>query len=260
MIETFQTPGWSVELAAISILLGDETEARRAFEFVTVDDVACLPRNWNWLSNMVHHSEVCAILGDNRRAVTLYRQLLPYAGRNVSKPNSFGAADCQLGLLATTLGHWNDAEAHFEAALRLNEHFRLPSAVAHTERSYGVMLLARRRRGDAARARDLLQRALTRYADLAMPYRVAEVEALLTDRGLPALTSPTYPVGLTMREVEVLRLIAAGRSNREIAEALYLSIRTVERHITNLYAKIDACGKADATAFAIRHGLVLPNS
>jgi predicted ATPase/DNA-binding CsgD family transcriptional regulator len=62
--------------------------------------------------------------------------------------------------------------------------------------------------------------------------------------------------GLTYREAEVLRLVARGQSNKEIAAELVVSVRTVERHVTNLYAKIDARGKADATAFAIRHGLV----
>ena len=50
--------------------------------------------------------------------------------------------------------------------------------------------------------------------------------------------------------------IAAGRTNQEIAEDLILSIRTVERHITNLYGKIGARGKADATTYALRQGLV----
>ena len=62
--------------------------------------------------------------------------------------------------------------------------------------------------------------------------------------------------GLTSRETEVLRLVAQGQSNKEIAAELVLSVRTVERHITNLYGKIDARGKADATAYAIHHGLV----
>jgi DNA-binding CsgD family transcriptional regulator len=52
-----------------------------------------------------------------------------------------------------------------------------------------------------------------------------------------------------------LRLVASGRSNREIAEELVLSVRKVERHVTNLYAKIGARGKADAIAYAFRHGL-----
>jgi DNA-binding NarL/FixJ family response regulator len=63
------------------------------------------------------------------------------------------------------------------------------------------------------------------------------------------------PGGLTRREVEITVLIASGLSNREIADRLVLSVRTVERHINNLYAKIGARGKADATAYAFRHGL-----
>lgn len=60
---------------------------------------------------------------------------------------------------------------------------------------------------------------------------------------------------LTPREAEVLRLIAAGCSTLEIAAALVISDHTVERHVTNLYGKIGATNRADATAFAFRHGL-----
>ena len=60
---------------------------------------------------------------------------------------------------------------------------------------------------------------------------------------------------LTERECEVLRLIAGGATNREIAERLVISGRTVERHITHIYGKIGARGKADATAFALRHSM-----
>ena len=59
---------------------------------------------------------------------------------------------------------------------------------------------------------------------------------------------------LTPREVEVLQLIAAGYSNRRIADALFLSPRTVERHIANIYIKIDVHTKAEATAWALIQG------
>jgi len=64
------------------------------------------------------------------------------------------------------------------------------------------------------------------------------------------------PDGLTPREVEVLQLLARGRSTRDIADELVLSVRTVGRHITNIYAKIDAHGRADAAAYALRHNLL----
>jgi pimeloyl-ACP methyl ester carboxylesterase/DNA-binding CsgD family transcriptional regulator len=60
---------------------------------------------------------------------------------------------------------------------------------------------------------------------------------------------------LTPRESDVLRLIARGRTNREISEDLVLSERTVARHITNIYAKLNLRSKAEATAYALRHEL-----
>ncbi len=56
----------------------------------------------------------------------------------------------------------------------------------------------------------------------------------------------------------MLRLIAVGKSSRDVAEELVLSIRTVERHITNIYGKINARGRADATAYALGHELLDP--
>jgi predicted ATPase/class 3 adenylate cyclase/DNA-binding CsgD family transcriptional regulator len=65
----------------------------------------------------------------------------------------------------------------------------------------------------------------------------------------------TPPNGLTAREVEVLQLIAAGCTSQEIADRLVISIHTVERHITHVYQKIGARGRAEATAFALTHAL-----
>jgi len=95
---------------------------------------------------------------------------------------------------------------------------------------------------------------------------LAEAHTLVTSG-----TSPSPPTGsgrhaaadtsasLSEREVEVLRLLASGRSNAEIAAELVLSVRTVEKHVANIYAKIGARGRADAATYALRHGL-LPTS
>lgn len=73
----------------------------------------------------------------------------------------------------------------------------------------------------------------------------------------PATGSPpTLPGRLTRREAEVLGLLAQGLSNKEIAAVLWLSERTVERHITGLYRKIEVDRRSEATAYALRHGLV----
>ena len=69
-------------------------------------------------------------------------------------------------------------------------------------------------------------------------------------------TRPALPAGLTEREVEVLRLIAAGMTNNQIAGELYLSVKTVSRHLSNIFTKIGVTSRAGATAFAFEHGLV----
>lgn len=65
-----------------------------------------------------------------------------------------------------------------------------------------------------------------------------------------------YSDGLTEREVEVLRRLAGGQTNGEIAGELHVSVRTVERHVANIYAKIGTRGRANATAYALTHNLI----
>lgn len=72
----------------------------------------------------------------------------------------------------------------------------------------------------------------------------------------PAGRAPTAAGGLTGREIEVVRLVAAGRTNRAIAGELFLSEKTVARHLSNIYAKLDVSSRTAAAAYAYEHGLV----
>ncbi len=74
--------------------------------------------------------------------------------------------------------------------------------------------------------------------------------------GITAAVEASGEGGLTAREVEVLRLVAQGRANKEIAAALGLSVHTVERHLTNLYPKIGCRSRTEAAAYAINHHLI----
>jgi non-specific serine/threonine protein kinase len=78
----------------------------------------------------------------------------------------------------------------------------------------------------------------------------------LTRVAPPPSTSATVGFGLTQRELEVLQLLAAGKSNREIAEALYVTPGTVKVHVTHILAKLELPSRAAAAGFAHRHGLV----
>jgi DNA-binding NarL/FixJ family response regulator len=72
----------------------------------------------------------------------------------------------------------------------------------------------------------------------------------------PIPEKPTYPAGLTEREIEVLRLVARGATNQQVAQALHISIHTVNTHLTNILNKTGCENRTAASAFAIQHHLV----
>jgi DNA-binding NarL/FixJ family response regulator len=69
-------------------------------------------------------------------------------------------------------------------------------------------------------------------------------------------TAPKAAGGLTAREVEVLRLVAAGKTNRAIADQLVISEKTVARHVSNIFTKLGLSSRSAATAYAYEHDLV----
>ena len=110
--------------------------------------------------------------------------------------------------------------------------------------------LACRTLGDEDTAALELEAAKGDFANLGAAPDLARVDALI--RG----ASPIYAHGLTQRELEVLRLIAAGKTNKAIAAELVLSERTVDRHVSNIFTKLGVSSRAAATAYAYEHRLV----
>ena len=68
--------------------------------------------------------------------------------------------------------------------------------------------------------------------------------------------SPQYPGGLSQREVEILRLVAVGKTDREIAEELFISFRTVGNHVRNILNKTNTINRTEAATYANQHGLI----
>jgi ATP/maltotriose-dependent transcriptional regulator MalT len=116
-------------------------------------------------------------------------------------------------------------------------------------------------RYETARCRVQLGRALRALGDeesavteLAAARRTfAELGAAPAEWEAATLITPTYPSGLTAREAEVLRLVAAGKSNPDIAAQLFLSEKTVARHLSNIFTKLDVTSRTAAAAFAYEH-------
>ncbi|KAA2261419.1 response regulator transcription factor [Solihabitans fulvus] len=108
-----------------------------------------------------------------------------------------------------------------------------------------------------AEIRQALQRVLDDHAVIDPAVQHHLIDAIATTPAQAPQSQPARsPDGLTPREAEVLSLIATGLSNAEIAERLVISEGTVKSHINRLLAKIDARDRAQAVAYAYRHGLV----
>ena len=174
------------------------------------------------------------------------------------QPLALLAAHRLLGQLDTEAGRPADAAAQLKAALVLAD-----ACAAPYERALTLLALAELRgtTGQGAEAQDLLDAARAICASLGAQPALARAAALAARLAGAPLAPPSKPAcrspnGLTAREMEVLRLLAGGQTNQEIAANLVLSARTVERHIANLYRKIAARGRADATAYALRHNLL----
>ncbi len=128
--------------------------------------------------------------------------------------------------------------------------------LAWTCHDYADCLLQRNKPGDHEKAVALLDESLAISSELDMrPLMERVLEGLERAKSQPA-KGPAYPDGLTRREVEVLRLIALGRSDRDIAVELVLSTRTVNTHVHNILNKTAVANRTEAATYAAHHGLV----
>jgi DNA-binding CsgD family transcriptional regulator len=250
---------WRPGLALIYSELGFEQETRTEFEHLAAHDFADIPRDARWVACLVYLSEVCAFLGDARRATTLYQHLLPHDGYTlVVGPTAacYGAAAYYLGLLAATMGRWKEAQGHFAAGLAMNARMGAKPALAHTQYAYAKMLLAHEQPADRTPAMALLDEALAISLELGMRALEERVVALRARVRSQPRSLPPYPCGLTQREVEVLRLIALGKSNRDIANALFVSPNTVANHVRSILTKTSTTNRTEAAAYARGHDLL----
>jgi DNA-binding CsgD family transcriptional regulator len=164
--------------------------------------------------------------------------------------------DRLLGLLAETFGDEARARQHFEAALSLCRSRGLRPELAWTSYNYAALLARATSHGDRARSADLLNQALAISQEIGMRPLHERALALSQRTPMPAVTSPAYPDGLTEREVEVIRLVAAGKPDRIIADELSISVRTVSNHVSSILGKTGTANRTEAATYALRHGLV----
>lgn len=144
-----------------------------------------------------------------------------------------GHARAALGRLRSAWTHWQELEAPYHGA-------RVRVLIGEACRALG----------DEDTAEMELDAARWVFQELGAAPDLAHVQKL------SKRPAATIPGGLSLRETQVLRLVAAGMTNRAIADELFLSEKTVHRHLSNIFAKLDVGSRSAATAYAFQHNLV----
>lgn len=186
------------------------------------------------------HAEIMLAVGNRQAARSATEELAGLSDR-------FGT-DCLRAQAAYAAGALALAEGEGDPAL---------SALRTASRTWQTL----RCPYEEARSRTLLSRACRLVGDEeAAAIEESAARRLLEQLGVEPsvlLAQRTEPAhGLSERELEVLRLVATGRTNQEIADELYLAVKTIDRHVGNILAKLAVSSRTAATAFAYEHGLI----
>jgi DNA-binding CsgD family transcriptional regulator len=199
--------------------------------------------------SLVYLSEACAHLRDVTRCRRLYALLTPFRGLNVSVASvlMLGAVSGYLAPLAVILRRPKEARLLFDEAIEMNTRMGALPALARNCVDYADMLLQADREADRVHGRQLLGQAAPIARALELQPVLAVIERLETDiaRG-----------HLTVREIDVLRLIAAGASNKKISSELHISHSTVATHVRNILGKIGASNRTEAAEYARRTNML----
>jgi DNA-binding CsgD family transcriptional regulator len=156
------------------------------------------------------------------------------------------------------LGELDTEAQRFDSAMRhLSESLGLADACqAPYERALTLLTIAElQATGAIEEARVSLDEARTALAALGATAILVRADHLAARLAGPKAVPPSPVAGLTPREAEVLRLLAAGLSNPQVADRLFLSTRTVERHLESIYRKISVSSRSAATRFAFEHDI-----
>lgn len=260
-LATYREMGWGAlvwylpQLTIFQYCQGKEQEALEGVAEIEKAIESMPPGNMAIMNALTLLTELVIKRGDRARAERYYPLLLPCAGLCIDI-----YVDRLLAGLEILLGDLDAARQHLDSV----------EIIIREEGVAGELIATLATRGDLELASSNQQEALELYnegLELARQKGLRDINALRIEERLAALSNPAaktapekitktvFPAGLSRREVEVLRLVAAGKSNRVIAQELALSDKTVGNHIASILSKTGTDNRAGAAAFAIRYGL-----
>src|SRR6478752_5877787 len=243
---------WRPGLAALTAELGMLDEARAQLALIQSDGIDVY-RHALWVGSLTYIADACVAVGDADLSQQVYRELLSIAERNVMIGHGvacYGSSERYLGTLAAAYGELELAELHLQRAIDYNRDMGAITWLAHSDYEYARTLGAQGRAGEPA-----AQAALAEASDLAerigMPALLGRIRGLLPAG--PATSR--LPDGLSAREAEILRLVAQGRSNRQIGRTLHISEHTAANHIRSILRKTGCANRTEAASYAHTRGL-----
>jgi ATP/maltotriose-dependent transcriptional regulator MalT len=229
-------------LLLLRLAQGRSSEARSAVDAALVTATSTADR-WPLLAAA---SEVRCACGDTVAAREAADELDAVADGQSGEWLRAIAATAVGGVLLAE-GATRDAGPVLRRAWRTWRELRVPYEAARVRIPLGEVCAAL---GDTDGATLEWDAARYTFEELGAVDDLARVAALLSPE------TPSRPSGLTERELDVLRLVAQGRTNREVADALFLSEHTVRRHLQNVFGRLGVSSRAAAVAFAVQHDLV----
>ena len=197
------------------------------------------------------------LLGDQGRAKTWHEENLRLhkkLGNKLIATESLEGLACAVG----TNGEAQRAAKLFGAAQGLREAvgYQQPPSVRAVQEPYLVAARSRLEERWEAVVAEGRAMGLEQAIDYALSDKPPVTTVSSTHEQPPTSSLPEYPAGLTSREVEVLRLVATGMTNTQVGQRLFLSPRTVQRHLNSVFHKLGVSSRTAATRFALEHGLV----
>lgn len=228
-------------LALLRLAQGKAETAMGALSLAVAGESRSRLRRARLLAAQVEVALAAGDLGAARAA----SQELETIARDFGTPALEAGASTARGALRLAEGDVPEAIEALRHACAIWRELRLPYEAAQARMLYGVAV---RGAGHEEDARLELRAALAAFERLGARADAGKAAELLAGPG-------GLPGGLTAREVEVLHLVAAGKTNREVAAELTVSEHTVARHLQNIFAKLDVSSRAAATAFAVERGL-----
>jgi DNA-binding CsgD family transcriptional regulator len=245
------TDHWAPGLLALYTELGMTAAASRLLGWLLDQQLTRYQPTAQWPGVLAFLVEAALALEDETAARRLRGPMLEYAGLNLVAGQFvavFGSADRYLGGIDSLLGK-GTPEEWFAAALEMDTRMAAPVHQALTLAAHARHL--RRNQADARRVAELVERARV----LAEPVgHVRVLRQLETMADLEAVTARRD--GLTSRETEVLRLLAEGLSNRDIAARLVISENTAANHVRSILAKTGSDNRTQAAMYAAAQGLL----